>query len=96
MGLAKPSETRRLTGTGRVLARQQSAGRLFGLIWLRTDQFLRPKPAPLAGYPDPLLTLHMGSSGFVIVVDEELLGLRCTSRLGFGFSEVMFFAALFR
>jgi len=56
-GLAKPGETRGLTGTGPGLARQESAGRVFGRFWNRTDPFLRSKPGPLAGYPDPLLTL---------------------------------------
>jgi len=56
-GLAKPSQTRGLMGTGPGLARQESAGRVFGQVWNRTDPFLRPKPGPLAGYPDPLLTL---------------------------------------
>jgi len=56
-GLAKPSKTHGLTGTGPGLARQESAGRVFGRFWNRTDPFLRSKPGPLAGYPDPLLTL---------------------------------------
>jgi len=56
-GLAKPGETRGLTGTGPGLARQESAGRVVGRFWNRTDPFLRSKPGPLAGYPDPLLTL---------------------------------------
>ena len=56
-GLAKPGETRGLTGTGLGLARQQSAGRVFGRVWKQTDLFLWSKPGPLAGYPDPLLTL---------------------------------------
>ena len=56
-GLAKPGETRGLTGTGPGLARQESAGRVFGWFWNRTDPFSRSKPGPLAGYPDPLLTL---------------------------------------
>jgi hypothetical protein len=56
-GLAKPGETRGLTGTGPGLARQESAGRVFGRFWNRTDPFLPSKPGQLAGYPDPLLTL---------------------------------------
>jgi hypothetical protein len=60
-GLAKPGETCRLIGTGPGLARQESAGRVFGWFWNRTDPFLRSKPGPLAGYPDPLLTLVRGS-----------------------------------
>jgi hypothetical protein len=58
-GLAKPGETRGLTGTGPCLARQESAGRVFGWFWNRTDPLLPSKPGPLAGYPDPLLTLPM-------------------------------------
>jgi hypothetical protein len=60
-GLPKPGETRGLTGTGPGLARQESAGRVFGRFWNRTDLFLRSKPVPLAGYLDPLLTpaLHL-------------------------------------
>jgi len=57
MGLAKPSETRGLMGTGRGFARQESAGRVFGRVRNRTDLFLWSKPGPLACYPDPLLTL---------------------------------------
>jgi len=60
MGLAKPGETRGLTGTGPGLACQESAGRVFGRVWNRTDPFLRSKPGPRAGYPDPLLTLVSG------------------------------------
>jgi len=56
-GLTNPGETRGLAGTGQGLARQESAGRFFGRFWNRTDPFLRSKPGPLAGYPDPLLTL---------------------------------------
>ena len=55
--LAKPGETRGLTGTGPGLARQESPGQVFGRVWNRTDPFLRSKPRPLAGHPDPLLTL---------------------------------------
>jgi len=65
-GLAKPGETHRLTGTGPGLARQDSAGRVFGRFWNRTDPFLRSIPGPLAAYPDPLLTLvvcHRSMSG---------------------------------
>jgi hypothetical protein len=57
-GLGKPGETRGLTGTGPGLASQESAGRVFGQFWNRTDPCLQSKPVPLAGYPDPLLPLH--------------------------------------
>jgi len=56
-GLAKHGKTRWLTGTGPGLARQESAGRVSGRFWNRTDPYLQSKPGPLAGYPDPLLTL---------------------------------------
>jgi hypothetical protein len=56
-GLAKPGETRGLTGTGPGLARQESAGLAFGWFWNQTDLFLLSKPGQLAGYPDRLLTL---------------------------------------
>jgi hypothetical protein len=56
-GLAKPGDTRMLTGMGLGSARQESAGRVFARFCNRTDPFLRFKPGPLAGYPDPLLTL---------------------------------------
>jgi len=58
-GLAKPGKTRRLTGMGLGFTRQDAAGRIFGRIWNRTDPFLQSKPGPLAGYPDPLLTLNL-------------------------------------
>ena len=59
MGLAKPGETRGLTGTGPGLARQESAGQVFGRFWNRTNQFLRFKPGLLVGYLDPSLTLPL-------------------------------------
>jgi len=39
------------------LACQEAPGRVFGRVWNRTEPFFRFKPGPLAGYPDPLLTL---------------------------------------
>jgi hypothetical protein len=56
-GITRLGETRGLTVKGPGLARQESAGRVFGRFWNRTNSFLRSKPGPLAGYPDPLLTL---------------------------------------
>ena len=47
-----------MTGTGTGLARQEAPGRVFERVWNRTEPFFRSKPGPLAGYPDPLLTLH--------------------------------------
>jgi len=57
MGLAKPGESSRLTSTGPGLACEEPAGPDFGPVSNRTDPQLRPKPGPLAAYPDPLLTL---------------------------------------
>jgi len=65
-GLAKPSETRVLTGTGPGLGHQESAGLGCGRIWNRTDPFLRSKPGTLAGYPDLLLTLLVARSHIAI------------------------------
>jgi len=61
-GLAKTGKTRGLTCSGAGLARQAAAGRVFGRVWNRTEQFFRSEPGPLAGYPDPLLTLIVGGS----------------------------------
>jgi len=61
-GLAKHGTTRGLKGTGLGVARQDSPGRVAGWFWNQTDPFLRAKPGPLAGYPDPLLTLLAGNS----------------------------------
>jgi len=58
-GLAEPSKTHKLTGTGPGLAHQDPAGRVFGRFWNRTKLFFRSKPGPLVGYPDPLLTLKI-------------------------------------
>jgi hypothetical protein len=56
-GLAKPGKTPGLTGTGPGLARPDSVCRVSDQLLNRTDPFLLAKPGPLAGYPDPLLTL---------------------------------------
>jgi hypothetical protein len=37
--------------------RQANAGRVFGRITHQTEPDTQSKPGPLAGYPDPLLTL---------------------------------------
>ena len=57
MGLAKPGETRGLTGLGPRFDRQEAAGQVFGRFWNRTEPFFWSKPRPLACHPDPLLTL---------------------------------------
>jgi len=77
-GLAKPGETRGLMGTGQGLAREESAGRVFGRFWNRTDPFLHSKPGPLAGYPDPLLPLGMGTSRrpYSLAVNQWILTLQ--------------------
>ena len=56
-GLANKCETRGLTGTGPGSTSQESANWVFSLVENRTDPFSQSKPRPLAGYPDPLLTL---------------------------------------
>jgi len=65
-GLAKPGETRRLMGTGPGLARQELADRVSGRIWNWTDPFLRSKPGPLAGYPDPLLSVGVNLEAMMV------------------------------
>jgi len=57
MGLANAAETRGSTGTGPGLDHQEAVGWVFGRFWNRTGPFAQSKPWPLAGYPDPLLTL---------------------------------------
>jgi len=69
-GLATPSKTRRLTGMGPYLARQEAAGQVFGPFWTRTDPFFQSKPGRPAGYPDPFLTLSM-------VMKDHSLMLSC-------------------
>jgi len=58
-GLAKPSKTRGLTGMGPGLARIESAGRVFGQVWIQTELLLPSKPRWQAGYLDPLLPLFL-------------------------------------
>ena len=70
MGLAKPGETCRLTGTGPGLAREDADGRVFERFWNRTEPFLQSEPGLLEGYPDLLLTLTPNSKlcSHIIVV----------------------------
>lgn len=56
--LAKPGETRWLTGTAPGLDRQEVVGWVFAWFWNRTKLCFWSEPGPLAGSPDPLLTLH--------------------------------------
>ena len=53
-GLASRGETCGSTGTGLCVARQESAVRVLGRFWNRTDLFLRSKPGPLGGNPGPI------------------------------------------
>lgn len=57
-GVGNPAETCRLTGTGTAPARQEAAGQDFGWVWDPRAVCLLSKPGLLAGYVDPLLTLH--------------------------------------
>jgi len=57
-GLAKPGETRGLMGMRPNLERQEAAGGVSGRFWNQTEQFFQTKPGPLAGYPDPFLSLN--------------------------------------
>ena len=60
-GVFKPGETCRFKGIDPGLARQESAGGIFGLVWNLTNPFLRSKPRLLAGYLDPLAILYKTS-----------------------------------
>jgi len=42
--------------------RQDRVVQFFGRVLNRTEPFFRSKPGPLAGYPDPLLTLSRSAS----------------------------------
>lgn len=57
MRLANHGKTHTMTGTGLGLAHEVVVDGNFGMIWNRTDLFLGSKTGPLAGIPDPLLTL---------------------------------------
>jgi len=46
-------------------------GRVFGRFWNRTEPFIRSKPGPLAGYPDPLLTLPQTTSSGKVKCTRE-------------------------
>jgi len=62
-GLATPGETCGWTGTGLHLDGREAAGQVFGLFWNQIKPFSQSKPLPLAGYPDPLLSIV--APGFV-------------------------------
>jgi len=48
-------------------APEEAPGRVFGRVWNRTKPFYQSKPGPLAGYPDPLLTLAMSHMNCFLV-----------------------------
>jgi len=55
--LAKPANTRGLTGMGPGLAHQDAVGQVSGQCFNQTNPFLQSKPGLLAGYPDRFRTL---------------------------------------
>jgi len=57
MDLAKPGKTRWLTSVGTDLARQDAAAQSVFHFWNWTEPVFCSQLGPLAGYPDPLLTL---------------------------------------
>jgi hypothetical protein len=59
MSPAKPGNTRRWMGTAISFAWQDAAGQVVGWVSNRTEPFFWSKPKPLAGYPDPWLTLFV-------------------------------------
>jgi len=59
-GSSQNPRNQRIDGYGTGLASKELARRVFEQVRNRTDAFLRTKPRPLAGYLDPLLTLHTG------------------------------------
>jgi len=68
IGTDGSSQTRRnprVDGYGSGFGPQESGSQVFGRLWNQTDPFLWSKPGPLAGYPDPLLSLaQLDVSGF--------------------------------
>ena len=56
-GLAKPSESRGLTGMRPGSHHQDAADQVFGQFLNRTEPLFRSTPGPLAGHLDLLLTL---------------------------------------
>jgi len=72
--VAKPGESHGLTGTVPRLARQESAGGVFGWVWNQTNSFLWSKHRPLAGYRDPLPTLLVKLTAINYVMFVILFG----------------------
>jgi hypothetical protein len=82
MGLAEPGETHELTSTGPGLAHQASAGQVPRWVRHQTDMFLPSKPRPLAGYPDPLLTLALPHPCLpVLIQTRAITGSKCIFEL---------------
>jgi len=54
--------------------RQDLAVRVFGRVTTRTEPNRRPKTGPLAGYPDPLLTLPSTAEAEKKAQDDEHTG----------------------
>ena len=77
MGPVKSGKTYRFTVTCLGLASQEAAGLVFARVLDWSDPFLRSKPRPLAGYPDPLLTIVLVASkiylpkGFILKYSKE-------------------------
>ena len=61
MGLAAPGKTRRLTGTGPGMARQDAVGRVFVRICTWTKLIFRSQPGPLAVIAAPVLNTTLNA-----------------------------------
>jgi len=80
-GLPKPNRTHGLTGMGPGLAYQVAVGQLFGQVLNWTDLFWDSKPGPLAGNPDPLLTLLQLKTTPEYNACEYLIGQFCSFQM---------------
>jgi len=80
-GLAKPGETHMLTSTDPGLAHEDTPDRDLVLFWNRTELFSQSRPGPLAGYPDPFLTLPGSAETFRTSIgrDTPCLASRITT-----------------
>jgi hypothetical protein len=56
--------------------RQDTTVQVFGQVTTRTEPNRWPKTGPLAGYPDPLLTLGAHPGFFGIFVSVALRGIK--------------------
>jgi len=73
-GLTGPSPGLGL-GPGLGLARQESVCQVFRQVWNRTDLFSCPKPGPVIGHLDPLLTLQ------ILLQSRLIMASKCISKL---------------